>query len=118
MVEVQQQSISIIDKAPTTIDYGVELDDARKSLESLKNVIELTPAEREAIKTLPDYNPNASPEEQKAREAYFTKMKNDLLAEVETQGDKSPLSQALQEIEKNTDENGNIIAPANVVRTK
>ena len=118
MVEVQQQSISIIDKAPTTIDYGVELDDARKSLESLKNVIELTPAERETIKTLPDYNPNASREEQKAREAYFTKMKNDLLAEVETQGDKSPLSQALQEIEKNTDENGNIIAPANVVRTK
>lgn len=88
------------------------------SLESLKQEVWLTEAEKKAIQRLPDYNPRATPEEQKAREDYFIKLKNELIAEIQKQGNESPFSKVLQTIEKNTDKDGSIITdPTKIVKT-
>lgn len=82
---VERHNSSIRENTNTTDSYASELYQTQKSLESLRQEATLSESEKKAIQKLPDYNPRATPEEQKAREDYFIKLKNELIAEIQKQ---------------------------------
>ncbi len=83
-------------------------DKTNQSLESLRQEVELSTAEKEAIKKLPDYTPDATAEEKKAREAYFMKMKSSLTLAMESSPYLNVILKSIKKKIKEIDENGKV----------